>query len=293
VTGWGWSGIDLGGTDATKSTETSLIENVQASRNLRDGIRSGSTMTIRSCTAAHNGGYGIYATRRSTITASTAVANQTGIYVYGGSARGCTASENVVQGILAVSASVVDCTAQNGLGVGIFAQEGSVVEDCSVVDNDGAGIMAASTVRVANCAVKNNLGVGIFGLGSHVTVVGNIVSGAGMQATAIPCIRLQGTHSVITDNNAYYSNIGIEVISGSSGANRIEKNHLSGNELGLKVDGSANLVFGNTARNTVKNYQIAASNRVGTIVVPPLSGPISGNTGGASGAADPWSNFAF
>lgn len=57
--------------------------------------------------------------------------------------------------------------------------------------------------------------------------------------------------------------------------------------------GSANFIANNVARSNTTNYIISGANRVGAIVVPPNSGAISGNSGGGSGATDPWSNIAY
>jgi parallel beta-helix repeat protein len=74
---------------------------------------------------------------------------------------------------------------------------------------------------------------------------------------------------------------------------RIEGNNLTYNVWGIRVVETGNIIVGNTAKNTT-NYSIVAGNRVGTIVVPPLSGAINGNSGAAgTGATDPWSNIAY
>lgn len=66
------------------------------------------------------------------------------------------------------------------------------------------------------------------------------------------------------------------------------------NEHGISVDAIGNFIVRNSASGNYENYVIVASNKVGTIVLVPNSGAISGSAGGAGvGSTDPWSNFSF
>jgi parallel beta-helix repeat protein len=79
--------------------------------------------------------------------------------------------------------------------------------------------------------------------------------------------------------------------------NRIDGNNVSNNDRGIDVDDVRNFVIRNSARdNAGMNYVIVAGNRVGAIVVPPLSGDIAGDTDSDAagvGTTDPWANFTY
>ena len=74
--------------------------------------------------------------------------------------------------------------------------------------------------------------------------------------------------------------------------NHIDSNHVTGNDRGIDVDGTGNLVIRNSASGNAINWVIAASNKVGVIVSAPNSVAISGDTGGTGvGSTDPWANL--
>ncbi|MEZ6164180.1 MAG: hypothetical protein R3B67_07055 [Phycisphaerales bacterium] len=103
---------------------------------------------------------------------------------------------------------------------------------------------------------------------------------------------------VIT-NNSVSGNGGFSVggagIRIEPGASRtlIRGNNCSQNNWGVRVEGSLNLLIGNTCTNNTTNFDIVSGNRVGEIVVLSTSGAISGNSGGSTTPTNPASNFAF
>ena len=83
-------------------------------------------------------------------------------------------------------------------------------------------------------------------------------------------------------------------------AERKPNNHIEGNRIilnatGLEVNGAGSFIAKNSASdNTSSNYEIAANNKVGSIISASNSGVISGDTGGSGvGSTDPWANFTF
>jgi parallel beta-helix repeat protein len=81
----------------------------------------------------------------------------------------------------------------------------------------------------------------------------------------------------------------------TSFGNRIEGNVVSTCDTGIFINenGTANLVFRNSATSNTKQFDILANNKVGVIVTPPNSGVINGSTGSAGlGTTDPWANFS-
>jgi hypothetical protein len=54
------------------------------------------------------------------------------------------------------------------------------------------------------------------------------------------------------------------------------------------------LIIRNSCSSNTTNYDITAVNYVGVTVIPPLSGAVTGNTGGSgAGTTDPWANFSY
>lgn len=77
--------------------------------------------------------------------------------------------------------------------------------------------------------------------------------------------------------------------------NRLEGSSSSENNIGYDVNGAPNLFIRNTARDSVgNNFEIVSGNRVGTIVAPPTSGELIGDSPSSSGVGttDPWANFS-
>ncbi len=185
---------------------------------------------------------------------------------------------------------VRDCVVENNASFGILVSRGSTVVNCSARGNQEAGISSfvGTSATVLGCsATANAVGISVSD-GSNVrncTVVSNDYSGIYV-----------ASHCLVENNNAIANGLigfwgGIRAIGKE---NRITGNHVVRNYSGLKIDGTDNFVAANTARGNVYDYSIAASNRVGAIVTPPVSGAISGSSGGAGmGTTDPWANFAY
>jgi parallel beta-helix repeat protein len=75
---------------------------------------------------------------------------------------------------------------------------------------------------------------------------------------------------------------------------RVEGNNVTDNDRGIDVDLSGNLIIRNSASGNATNYEIAANNKVGPIVLAPDSVAISGDTGGAGvGTTNPWANLTY
>jgi hypothetical protein len=292
VAGWGWYGINLVGLNPGNEAETAVIEDINASRNAQCGIRAALQSTIRGCTAGYNLRTGIEASYASVVENSVAIGNANyGFWLGTGVARGCSATNNGSMGFYSSSASLVDCGAAYNGGAGFYGANGGVLQNCAAWENTGYGFHLSGGGKMEGCSARTNLGGGV-NVAGNASVTGNTILANKPAGGSNRGIRVTGSSSLIADNIVSFANIGIHVDTGS-GSNRIEGNNLAGNDVGLKVDGTVNFVTRNSARNAVKNYQIVANNRVGTIVVPALSAAIDGNAGGGSGTTDPWSNIAY
>jgi parallel beta-helix repeat protein len=152
--------------------------------------------------------------------------------------------------------------------------------------------MTSGGCTITGCSVYSNTGEGIqadFGSSTitRCTVRGSTLNGI---RAASGCVIAYNT----CDSNGAGAGIGAGIIATSSDC-CIEHNNVTNNDFGIKIDGVNNIVFGNTARsNTSGNYNMVAGNRVGVIVVPAISGPVTGNSGAAGfGTTDPSANFGY
>ena len=191
---------------------------------------------------------------------------------------------------------------------GISAGSGTNIRDCTVSRNGGHGIDAAADSIVAGCSATTNtlvgIRTGIRGLISDCIATANTDDGiqVGDASTVRDCNvaanRLDGIQAAANCNivNNACANNGIPVGAGihTTGVrNRIEKNHLVSNDIGLKVDSNVSIFIGNVAGGNSPNYDIANGN-IGYAIQAPAGAAFSGNTGGtAFGASDPLANFSY
>ena len=265
------------------------------------------------CTAVGNGAAGFSATR-STLTGC--VARQNGMVISGSgiSATGsvltdCVASDNGEHGIRAISQSLVRaCLAEGHAenGIDLFSSD---ARDCNAAGNDGDGISSNGIGGVVGCKAYVNLGVGIRFGGTSGRVEGNDVtanSGIGILVENGGCIVEnnicnQNQTGIATGDDCRIRN---NTCSNNGGAaflvtgreSLIEHNRAANNGFGYIVQNDRNLVVANVARDNGSNYEIVAGNRVGKLVIPPLSGAISGASDPdalGAGTTDPWANFSY
>lgn len=254
-------------------------------RNLR--VYNGSVAGWRGTLAAGISAIG-YGAMVSDVRAAT---NTIGIWTGDGSLiERCVAHNNLDDGIYAGSGCVVrNCAAIKNGDVGIVVYRESVIADCSAAENFNGGISAGYHSRVGGCAVNSNTGIGILGaIGCHIRDCNaNYNRNDGIQVES---------DSLIIDNQCHNNGSGDDGagIKSTGDDNRIEGNAASGNDWGILVTGSSNLVVRNSASGNGVNWQIAADNKVGPIVIAPNSAAISGNSGGSGvGSTDPWANITF
>ncbi|MCW5775232.1 MAG: right-handed parallel beta-helix repeat-containing protein [Phycisphaeraceae bacterium] len=237
-------------------------------------------------------------------------ANTSGILVYSGIVRDCSASHNADTGIQVVTnaATVVDrCTAERngGTGIivagngsatvsncvagfnssgGIYCQRGVVV-DCSATGNSGSGINVASGVIRNSHAEANTWGF----YGASITVEGCSAaenSATGITATSRSVVSNNFVNAATLKEGAY----GIEVWNTGS---RVESNTIVNYAVGIRATNANNLIVRNAFRSCTKAVQAPAGNRVGTLLTGAASGSIDGNTGGGLGTTDPYANIIY
>jgi parallel beta-helix repeat protein len=267
VRSWGRHGVGMQGTLSCR------IEGVAAAENGMIGILCGDAMLVSDCTARSNGAHGIHSGSGNTLRGcATAENGRDGLLVYFGSiAEACTATQNLESGIhISNGATARDCTATQNGESGFSMSDSSQLIDCIASFNAGYGVDAGWGVQISRCMAAANAGHGIE-FGSYSTVTDNHCRANGSGAAG---------------------GAGIFMAAGTI-RTHIEGNNCSQNDWGIRIDGTTNLIVGNTCTSNTSNFEIVANNRVGEIVTLPLSGAISGNSGGNSTGADPVSNFAF
>jgi parallel beta-helix repeat protein len=312
VSNWGDAGIEVG--------NSCQVSHVMSALN-RYGIFGGNGVVVTECTLQGNGSSGIEVGNDAVVSESTAQGGNVGIFTgFGAVVTRCTAQGNVSGGIYAAAGSTIaDCTVRaNGnllnAASGIqFAGDSAIVSRCNCYNNTGPGIQVVNRSRVSDCAVSGNgantSGGGIVG-GSVVKVSGCTVGsntgiGINLSDNALVCdcnvnfnsvdgVRVTNFSIVkdcaIGDNS---SGGGVDVIGGH---NRIEGNNLTHNSLGIWVQGTANVIFRNSASANGADYAIVPGNRYGQIV-DATAFNINGVDGaGAASSAlttDPWANFSY
>ncbi len=188
-----------------------------------------------------------------------------------GSVRHCTVAAGSARGIVAgLASNVEDCrvAACNGIGIDVMQ---STVTHC-IVNNCGTGIVGGTACIIRDCNSQVNKGDGIR-IGSASQVTHNVASSNGLTSA---------------------DGAGVRVVGGDT---RVEDNNFAGNDIGLIVTGTSNIILRNTCGdNLVNNYDIVAGNRYGPIINITAGGSAAavGNAAASTLAStDPWANFAY
>jgi parallel beta-helix repeat protein len=259
-------------------TENGRFEILTLNQNNFAGLQGGNASIIHDCTARLNNQEGIVTSNFSTVVNCVSSNNgEEGIVTsVGCSVSGCTVAANGNSGIVAnTGCFVAHCTAQGNGNVGtpggtrngIQTSDACTVTDCTVYNNRDNGILTNWRCIVTKCVSSENNGDGI--------------------ECAAECLVTENSCS----DNGIVDGAGILV---TNARTRVEGNLVTNNDRGIDVNAGGNIIIRNSASNNTINYDIVANNKVGTLLVPPNSGAISGNVGAAGlGTSDPWANFAF
>ena len=270
------------------------VERCHIHDNGSTGIVAARANTVIDCISDDNGSTGIITNEGSLVTNSAVRANQgNGIDVQSSVVEHCVVTANLGQfGITASTGSLVTgcVTVGNGQGqsgdtAGIFLFN-STARNCvsrqttgtNNTPDAGTGITANGLSTVEDCTVTANHGDGIRVLGRS-RIVGNHADGNGNGAGDGAGVHVDTATGCVVDGN-----------------------QVTGNDRGIDVDTTGNLIIRNTARtngtSSGGNYAIIADNRYGPIVdITPTgaAGPANGKGPFASTAltTDPWANFSY
>jgi len=315
--------------DGIQTGDSCEISSCSVSGNTGTGVFTTNGCGLRDCVADGNGGIGFQCGTASGAIGCTATDNGGAGFSFGNNARlsQCTASSNTGNGITtAAGATVHACMAALNTASGIVGGAGSVVADSSAASNLGtSGIVVGTDGVVRGCTVEANTSSaansqGISGGSGSLIVhcsVGSTTSTAALTASTGMGIAVLGGSTVEACNVRGNTGDGIRGTSncrivgnvcdsngaiGGDGAgihvtsvrNRIDGNHCTSNDRGIDVDANINTIVRNTASANTVNYDLAASNSVGPIVIPANSNAINTNVALPSslGTTDPWANFS-
>lgn len=180
-----------------------------------------------------------------------------------GTAVRCIAANNGNIGFYLSGEGVVrDCLATGNGSQGYHLFGRFVVEGCVATLNEGEGFFAANgACHIRGCTAAHNAESGIYVAGSGSIIEGNLCRGNG---TAIP------------------DGAGIYVLNSISDV-RVDSNHVTQNDYGIRVEGSSSFIIRNTARANAQNIVVSG---VGNTYGPTVT------TTGQIGTTSPWANFA-
>lgn len=155
----------------------------------------------------------------------------------------CVATLNLGGGIqVGDSNTIKECTLAGNTGVGLAAGSGCTIRECTASGNSTDGIRVGSGTMVNRCTTRANLNDGIQAAGDCY-IVENLCIGNGPGAN---------------------DGAGIHIIT-PGGGTRVEANNVSGNDRGIDVDSTNNVIIRNTARAGGLPYDIVSGNTVGSV----------------------------
>lgn len=241
----------------------STVINCTANSNAGSGILTQADATISNCTAIANGLRGIQTANASRVSGCTTNLNDTGISVSGFSScviSDCAAEDNTNLGIATSgSATISGCYARDNGSTGFLASGNTTFNNCNARGNGLVGFNFGSSVNVSNCRSDSNVDAGFRGFGSvridNCYAGGN---GAGGVIVASFC-------SIINTHCDFNRGVGAPGLS-VSGTSRVENCHFTDNDIGILVQGSGNLIIGNSFRVNTTQTSIVPDNTVGPFV---------------------------
>jgi parallel beta-helix repeat protein len=154
-----------------------------------------------------------------------------------------------------------ELTARDNGGHGVLGMLTDVDAYSGLSDNDAGGIKVDGRCNLCQWTAAGNTGNGIeVGSGSTVrscTACGNTGDGILVSSN---CRVIDNT----CESNIVAGEFGaVAGIHATGSGNRIEDNHVIGNNIGIDVDSTGNLITKNSAQGNGTNYDIASGNTAG------------------------------
>lgn len=287
VEGWRGHGVNL------SSAGLGRVVGVSSFDNGGMGITVGSASMVTDCQTRNNGDWGYMASNNCVVRDCISARDGKGISAdYGSLLERCSVSNSDAQGFTVYSGCVLhSCSAMESTNYGFWLGAKSVARDCSALSSGDHGFVLQSNGSLTGCT-SNSSGKSGYFLGQGSDVSDCYASDNGLHG--IDC----GNDCTVTGNTLRWNGsdpqggAGIHI---GAGVIRVllEKNICTRNDWGIQIAGVDNFVVGNRCSMNTTSFDIVPNNRVGTIVVLPLSGAIGRNVGGNSGVADSVSNIAY
>jgi hypothetical protein len=206
--------------------------------------------------------------------------------------RGCIAESNQSDGLATKNGSfITECVSTSNIGVGINVGGNCRVTSCASNLNFGNGIQVISGTSVIGCTVSQNTGSGIvnqFGPGSILDCA-TFGSGADGIQVGADCLVMRN----LCDSDGMVNGAGIHVLASDC---RIEGNMCTDATRGIDVDVPGSIIVRNTCAGNITNWDIAAGNSIGPIVVAGVTAAASTGVGpfpSTLGSTDPNANYSY
>lgn len=195
-----------------------------------------------------------------------------------GLVRDVVSSENTSHNIaIGDRGAVLDCvTGDSHQGRGISAGAGAVISRCTTRDNFQDGIRATDGAHVSGNSASLNGATGIVVLSGGTVRDNNVFRNTGDGISVLS--RCAVENNTATENGWSPGDGAGILVNGNY--NRIDGNNTTGNDRGIDVDASQNVIVRNSAADNAVEYSIVGGNQVGPI-------------GSADTATSPWSNLDF
>lgn len=218
--------------------------------------------TLVDCTSSNNAGAGFTILNAATVLRGcSSTSNDSGGFNLGqGIAESCRAESNTGNGFTNPGV-MTNCTLLSSSNDGISASSSSTIRGCTVVGSGAAGIRVSVAARVEGNTVSSNGEHGIEVAGSRVTVINNTISSAGRNTGSFAGVFVSGTDCSVDGNH-------------------ITNMTLGGDDFGIQVTGTSNLVVRNQLTALSTYLSIVANNT-------------SGGTSATPSTAGPWANIAY
>lgn len=233
----GFHGIEIAASNVTLDLMGYTVLGVPGSL---DGIRTASSVFTR--VTVRNGMVSGWGEDGIDLTANTAGGDASRV-------ENVNVSNIAVFGILTNTASKIEGCIVLACSTGIWVGQGSAVRDCVVKDCTANGITTSPNCLVSACVAFSNDGIGIsLFFGSRVIdCVSNANNADGIRTSGESLVR-----GNVCRSNGSGANDGAGIHAGGNG-DTIDSNTVTGNDRGIDVDFSGNLIIRNTARgNTIE-----------------------------------------
>jgi parallel beta-helix repeat protein len=182
-----------------------------------------------------------------------------------------------------------------------------IVSNSSATENSSSGFTIGAGGFISHCLAKSNGFDGI-AMDNACSAMNCITSSNGANGirTAIGCSvvdcfaqgnddsGIQCSNTCLIRGNTCSDNGSVAGIFAVNTGNRIEGNNCSSAAVGIRVNGSDNIIIKNTCRGNTTNWIFVAGNAYGPIVNAPSGAAVSGSTASAAlGSTDPNANFSY